>query len=319
MPVREFCSFLGPSCAVVVDGAHAAGQLELDLPSLGCVAYTANLHKWFFTPKGWDISSLPSLDLPLPFHCPSLTVHCDSTAFLCNIRCLHPASIMCHSQPLCCCPCPMNPTAEGPSVAACCSTAFLWVAPEHHSAVLPTVIGSESPFFGAGGAVESGKEEAPGQWALEYEYTGTRDYSGFCSLSSAFKFRASLHPGGEAALIRHGHDMALWAGEYLSTLWGTSVMQPPEMTAWCVPKLPSPPSPPSPPPGWRRITMIELPFGLDAMGGISLVHDVNATVIVIRAPHPNPSRRRSHHRRRRRSGRAAALYPATSSCRPQRT
>eukprot|EP01043_Picozoa_sp_COSAG02_P124556 COSAG02_NODE_61628_length_268_cov_0.609467_1_plen_89_part_11 len=88
MPVKAFCKLLGPSCAVVVDGAHAAGQLELDLPSLGCAAYTANLHKWFMTPKG---------------------------------------------------------------------TAFLWVAPGQHANVLPTVIGSEAPFFGAGGAVAQGK------------------------------------------------------------------------------------------------------------------------------------------------------------------
>ena len=53
LPVEAFCAYLAPhGCAVVVDGAHAVGQIALDLPALGCAAYTANLHKWFFTPKG---------------------------------------------------------------------------------------------------------------------------------------------------------------------------------------------------------------------------------------------------------------------------
>ena len=48
------------------------------------------------------------------------------------------------------------------------------VAREFHAAVMPTVIGSEAPFHGAGGGVEKGAEE-PGQWASDFEYTGTRD------------------------------------------------------------------------------------------------------------------------------------------------
>ena len=68
--------------------------------------------------------------------------------------------------------------------------------------------------------------------------------TGFCCLEAAFAFRASLHPGGEAALLRHGHEMAVWAGSYLSRVWGTSVMDASEdgdMTPW--------------------MTNIELPFG----------------------------------------------------------
>ena len=37
---------------VLVDGAHAPGMLDVDVPSLGVEWYAANTHKWLFAPRG---------------------------------------------------------------------------------------------------------------------------------------------------------------------------------------------------------------------------------------------------------------------------
>ncbi len=52
-PVAEVCRRAKKQgILTVIDGAHAPGQIALDLDSLGADFYTGNLHKWLSAPKG---------------------------------------------------------------------------------------------------------------------------------------------------------------------------------------------------------------------------------------------------------------------------
>ena len=53
LPVEEICAIANQlGILIFIDGAHAPGQLEVDITSLGADMYTGACHKWMMTPKG---------------------------------------------------------------------------------------------------------------------------------------------------------------------------------------------------------------------------------------------------------------------------
>jgi len=69
MPIVELARICRTAGILVsIDGAHALGQIPLDIPSYGVDFYIANGHKWLYTPKGtailWVHPSVQSLIWP---------------------------------------------------------------------------------------------------------------------------------------------------------------------------------------------------------------------------------------------------------------
>src|SRR5262249_52453534 len=53
MPVAEISALArSRGCIAVVDGAQAAGGIEVDVKTFGCHAYATSGHKWVLGPKG---------------------------------------------------------------------------------------------------------------------------------------------------------------------------------------------------------------------------------------------------------------------------
>ncbi len=56
LPVKEICALArSREIITLIDGAHAIGQIPLNLHDLGCDYYATSPHKWLYAPKGTGI------------------------------------------------------------------------------------------------------------------------------------------------------------------------------------------------------------------------------------------------------------------------
>ena len=147
-PVKELTALLHAHGAkVIVDGAHALGNVACDLGAGGALAdadaWFGNAHKWLWAPK---------------------------------------------------------------------SAAVLYVKKAHHGGDLAPAV------FPQPTVVDSWGDS----YVDRFEWDGTRDRSPMCAIKDALAFRQSL--GGEAAIMEYTHSLAKWAGEHLSGVWKTRVL-----------------------------------------------------------------------------------------------
>jgi isopenicillin-N epimerase len=120
---------------VLVDGAHAPGQLELDIPALGADWYVGNCHKWLFAARGCG---------------------------------------------------------------------FLWAGSDAQAGLHPVAV-----------------SHAYGQsFTAEFDWTGTRDFSGWLAIGAALDFVAEI---GVTRMREHNHRLAIEIGERLARAWRTEL------------------------------------------------------------------------------------------------
>ena len=107
-------------------------------------------------------------------------------------------------------------------------SAFLWVTRRLQGAVHPPAVGavcSNSPSTSFDPAAVHGLSD----FEHRFQYTGTRDYTPLIAVHDALLFRAKI---GERAILRYNHDLAIWAQEWLASLWGTEILVPRACTAF---------------------------------------------------------------------------------------
>lgn len=98
-------------------------------------------------------------------------------------------------------------------------SAFLYVNREHRASMVPLVTS-----HGA-----NSERQGRSRYRLEFDWTGTQDYSPWLAIPAAIKFLQECLPGGLAAVIQHNHQLALGAASILKQELGWNLGAPASM------------------------------------------------------------------------------------------
>jgi len=114
-------------------------------------------------------------------------------------------------------------------------SAFLWISKDARSKVRPLTISH--------GANSTRTDKS--FLHLEFDWTGTDDYSAFLVIPECLEFLGSLYPGGIAEHMRRNHEKAVWAMKYLCSEFGAPAPCPEDMlgsmaSVPCLPPLEQP-------------------------------------------------------------------------------
>jgi selenocysteine lyase/cysteine desulfurase len=97
-------------------------------------------------------------------------------------------------------------------------SAILWVTKRKQESVIPIVISTFYP---------GGVEPEPSTYLGNFQYTGTRDYTPYCTFKAALRFREKI---GDEKIKKYNHDLAIWAQNYLAKRWNTEILVPDAIT-----------------------------------------------------------------------------------------
>jgi len=87
-------------------------------------------------------------------------------------------------------------------------SAILWVRPDRQALIEPTVISWEG--------------QGSSHFLMAFSYVGTTTDSQYLAMSAALDFRESM--GGDEAIVRYMHELAVKGGVILATAWKTEVL-----------------------------------------------------------------------------------------------
>jgi hypothetical protein len=197
-PVEAFTAIaksVNKDCIVLIDGAHAPGQLNLnmeELSDLGVDYYTGNLHKWCYTPKGcafmWTADRSGNKDYeglaPTVISSTGMTSYADRFAYVILLYYCSSFLFLLFVMSL-----PRFPRR-------------LTIIP-----ITQLIINRHKT-----------------RTCYAYRYTGTRDYTAFCAIPAALDFCNEL--GGHSTIFKRNHDLIIAGAKICVERWGTFMLCP---------------------------------------------------------------------------------------------